>query len=133
MKNETNNTVTPCSCDSAEKYEAAERTVVPAADVFETDDSFIVKLDMPGSSKEGISLNVDSKRMEIRGTVARQTEENKKGVFGEIEHKDYYREFNLGNGIKTDTVSANYEDGVLTVTLPKAEEAKPKQIEVKVQ
>jgi len=130
MENENNKTVVSCNCDTMTKNETSERTVEPVADIYETADSFVVKLDMPGSSKEGISLNVEPGRMEIRGTVALQPRENKIFVFDEIGHKNYYREFNLGKGVDIDAAAANYEDGVLTVTLPKSEAVKPRTINI---
>ncbi len=130
MENENNKTLVSCNCDMETKYEPSERTVEPVADIYETADSFVVKLDMPGSSKEGISLNVEPNRMEIRGPVPLQTQENNKIVFAEIGHNNYYREFNLGKGVDVDAAAANYEDGVLTVTLPKSEADKPRTINI---
>jgi HSP20 family molecular chaperone IbpA len=130
MENENNKTVVSCNCDTMTKNETSERTVEPVADIYETADSFVVKLDMPGSSKEGISLNMEPNRMEIRGSVPLQTQESNKIVFAEIGRKIYYREFNLGKGVDIDAAAANYEDGVLTVTLPKSEAVKPRTINI---
>jgi HSP20 family protein len=130
MENENNKTLVSCNCSEAIQNETSQRTVEPVADIYETADAFVVKLDMPGSSKDGISLSVESNRMEVRGTVALQAQENKNIVFDEIGHKNYYREFNLGNGVDRDSVAAHYEDGVLTVTLPKSENVKPRTISI---
>jgi len=113
------------------KVEEPEVIVTPVADIFETADAFVVKLDMPGVSKETISLNVDPKLLTVRGKIVPFQKEPVKMLFSEIEKKSYMREFNLGTGIKLDEIDAQYEDGVLIITLPKTDEVKAREIQIR--
>jgi HSP20 family protein len=111
--------------------EAPETVVSPVADIFETADAFIVKLDMPGATKESISLNVDPSRLIVHGGILPHHKEQFKLLFSEIGRKKYLREFNLGTGMKLDEIDAQFEDGVLTVTLPKNDEVKAREIHIR--
>jgi HSP20 family protein len=126
-----NNAMMQC-CSGAAAKNQQERTVEPVADIYETADTFVVKLDMPGSSKDEIKLSIEPNRLTVRGAVGAQYGEETNVFISEIGRKQYVREFHLGNGVNHDAIDAQYENGVLTITLPKAEEAKSKQIEVKV-
>lgn len=114
----------------AKRTEYLNVIVAPLADVYETDDVFVVKLDMPGTTKEEISLSISSSRLDIRGTVGAILAENAGIILSEIGKKTYQRVFNLGDGIDRDRITAVYEDGILTITLGKTEEAKPRNIQV---
>jgi len=108
--------------------EEPERIVVPAADIFESADAFVIKLDMPGVEKESMSVMVDSARIVLRGSVKPVQKEQSQILYSEIGKKKYQREFNLGSGLNLDQVDAQIQNGVLTITLPKAEEAKARVI-----
>lgn len=110
--------------------ELQESIVSPVADVFETSDSFIAKLDMPGAVKEAISLHIEPDRLSIRGTVTPRTEEGVSMLHNEIGRKRYFREFHLTKGIDINNITAQYENGVLTITLPKTDEVKAKDIPI---
>ncbi len=123
------NAMMQCCSDAATKHQQ-ERTVEPVADIYETADAFVVKLDMPGSSKEEIKLSIEPNRLTVRGTVGAQYGEDAKVFFSEIGRKNYVREFNLGNGVNHDAIDAQYENGVLTITLPKTEHVKAREIQI---
>ncbi len=108
-----------------------ERIVTPVADLFETGDAFIMKLDMPGTAKECIHLSIESDRLAIRASVAVPHPASAHVLFSEIGHKKYLREFNLGDGIDRDKIDALYEDGVLTILLPKTEALRPRTIPIR--
>jgi HSP20 family protein len=110
--------------------EESEMIIYPAADIYETHDAFIVELDMPGVTKESITVTADAQVLSVKSS--RTTDETKRGVFlmNEIGIKKYQREFRLGSGIKLDEINAEYSDGVLLVTLPKADEVKARHIQI---
>ena len=105
----------------------------PAADIAEMENEYLVKLELPGVSKDDVSITVESNILTIRGEKKFEKDE-KKDNFHRIErtYGSFERSFTLPSTIRTDKIDAAYKDGILTVTLPKAEEAKSKQIEVKI-
>jgi len=110
--------------------EESEMIICPASDIFETHDAFIVELDMPGVTKESITVTADAQVLSV--SSSRTTDETERGAFlvNEIGIKKYQREFRLGSGIKLDEINAEYSDGVLLVTLPKADEVKARHIQI---
>jgi HSP20 family protein len=131
MENKKNVALVRACCNAMTKEaEEAEMIVCPAADIFETPDAFIVELDMPGVAKESISVTADAQVLSV--SSSRRTDDTERGAFlvNEIGRKTYQREFHLGSGIKLDEISAEYNDGVLLVTLPKADEVKARHITI---
>jgi HSP20 family protein len=106
-----------------------ERVIVPPVDIFETENEYIVKADMPGVKKENIEITFNDRRLEISGQVG---EESDKGsaTGREFDLLNYYRSFNVGNDIDAGAISAKVENGVLSLKLPKREEVRPRKITV---
>ena len=103
---------------------------VPAVDIYETNDALVLLADMPGVSNDGVEIHLEDNELTIRGKV----KEEKKGhapLYTEYRSGDYFRRFTLSNIIDQDKIEAVMKDGVLKVMLPKAEAAKPRQIQVK--
>lgn len=105
----------------------------PALDAFEDKDKYVVSVELPGIKKEDIHVTVHDGVLTISGE--RKSEKDvKEGTVHRTER--YYGKFSrsvsLPSVVQTDKVAAAYKDGVLSVEIPKAEEAKPKQIEVKI-
>jgi len=113
------------------RTESAERIITPVGDIYETSDAFVVKLDMPGATKESIQLNVEPGSISVRAAVGPFHAERSTILMDEIGRKSYFREFTLGQGISHNDVQAQFEDGVLTITLPKTEESKAREIKIK--
>jgi len=111
--------------------EPAESFVTPIADVYETSEAFIVKLDLPGAAKDSININVEENRLSVKCAVQLVREGTPKLLFGEIRSKTYYREFVLGEGIDHYKTGASFDTGVLTITLPKSESMKAREIPIK--
>ncbi len=86
--------------------------------------------DLPGVSKENLNVRVDNKML----TIQAKAEDAIPGdpIYREFELGGFFRQFELGEEIDTQRINAELKHGVMTLTLPKAEKAKPKQIEVKV-
>ena len=104
----------------------------PAVDLYEDKDSFIVKAELPGMEKKNIDVSLHDGALTISGE--RRHEERKEGATHRTErfYGKFQRTVTLPTKVEGDKVKANYKDGILTISLPKAEEAKPKQIEVQV-
>lgn len=104
----------------------------PAIDISEDQNHISVKADLPGLRKEDIQVSLDNNILTIRGE--RKTEQDKKEKNYHRVERSYgvfERSFNLGSSVDGAKVNAVYNDGVLEITIPKSEAAKPKQIEVK--
>lgn len=105
----------------------------PALDVYEDKDSFVVKAEIPGMKKEDIDVSLHDGSLSISGErKSEQQSENAQTHRTERFFGRFQRTVNLPAPVAADKVSGQYKDGILTVTLPKAEEAKPKQIDVQV-
>lgn len=117
----------------AEGTEKRMGTWVPAVDIDENENEYVVHADLPGIPKKDINVSVDNGMLTLSGE---RKEEHKEGKGANRRVERYYgsftRSFTLPGSVDTEKVKAAYKDGVLSVTLPKREEAKPKQISVKV-
>lgn len=115
----------------ARRSETMERFITPVADIYETADAFVVKLDMPGATKDSISVGVEPGNLTAKGVVGEYHGQNSDLLLSEIGRRSYYREFNLTEGIDHKDVEAEFEDGVLTIRLPKSEKMRTKEIPIK--
>lgn len=117
---------------SLPEFWTGEREWVPAFDVSETEDKVIVKAELPGMNVKDIDITLTDGLLTIKGERNLE-KEDKKENYHRIERQfgSFSRSLNLGANVEAEAIDANYKDGVLTVTLPKAEENKPKRIEVK--
>jgi HSP20 family protein len=105
----------------------------PAVDIAEHENEYLVKVELPGVSKDDVKITMQENILTIRGEK-KQEKETKESNLHRVERSygSFQRSFTLPTTVKSDKIEASYKDGILSVTLPKAEEAKPKQIEVKV-
>lgn len=105
----------------------------PEVDVEETADAIVLRADLPGMSKKDMRISVENNRLTISGERKSKHSENGKN-FHRIErtYGSFCRSFALPATVLGDRVEATYRDGVLEVTVPKAEEVKPREIEVQV-
>lgn len=103
-------------------------------DLFRDGDNFIVKIDLPGVNAESIDIDVDDRTLTVRAEREQQemttTGENNRWVSRERSFGSYARQLTLGPGLNLSNISADYSDGVLTLTIPVAEEAKPRKVKV---
>jgi HSP20 family protein len=106
----------------------------PALDVFEDKDTLTVKVELPGLKKEDIQISLHDGSLSISGErkSEKKVEENAEVYRAERFFGRFQRTVTLPTPVNGDKVKAQYKDGILTVTLPKTEEAKPKQIDVSV-
>ena len=104
----------------------------PRVDVSETEDAYVVHADLPGIDRKDISVTLKENVLRIEGEKKRTSEEDKGFYRSERAFGRFSRSFRLPSALDADKISASYKEGVLSLTIPKAEVAKPKQIEVKV-
>ena len=112
-------------------FESPMQAWAPALDVHEDKDGYTIRVELPGMKREDIEVSIQDNALIISGE--RKSEPTKEDV--EVHRQERYfgkfsRALTLPTAVAGDKVKANYKDGILTVTLPKAEEAKPKQITV---
>ena len=105
----------------------------PLVDVTENDHSYLLNVELPGVSRNDVKIVVQDNQLTIRGEK-KQEKESKNSNTHRVERSygSFQRTFTLPTTVKAEKIEANYNDGVLTITVPKAEEAKAKEIEVKV-
>ncbi|MCG3147653.1 MAG: Spore protein SP21 [Verrucomicrobiae bacterium] len=112
---------------------AFETAFAPALDVVEAKDDFLVKVDLPGLNKEDVSVTIQDNFLTIKGERKHEAEKKETNFYHrERVHGVFSRTIELPTRVEASKVSANFRDGVLHVTLPKSEEAKPKEIKVSV-
>ena len=106
---------------------------VPLTDVAEDNDNYYLKADLPGIKKEDVKISYSDGSLSISGERS-QEKETKDKKFHRIERSygKYYRSFSIPKEIKEDKIKAEFTDGQLNITIPKAEEVKPKEINIKV-
>jgi len=103
----------------------------PDVDIKETDKEIQINADLPGMKMEDIDVSVDEDQLIIKGERKEEKEEKDKDyVRVERSYGSFYRSFNIGVPVKPDQIKATYKDGVLEITLPKAEAKKPKKIAI---
>jgi HSP20 family protein len=106
------------------------RVFIPAVDIFETPQALVLVADMPGVAGDRVSIDLKENLLTIFGQV-KPPAEKQVLLAQEYAIGDYYREFQVGELIDKNKIEAKVNNGVLTLTLPKAEKAKPRRIEVK--
>jgi HSP20 family protein len=119
---------------SKEDDNAYENAVwMPLTDIYEDKDKYSMKLDLPGIKKEDVKISFVDGKLSISGERFQESE-HKESKCHRIERSfgRYYRSFNLPEHVQSEKINAEFKDGQLTISVPKAEEAKPKEIEIKV-
>jgi HSP20 family molecular chaperone IbpA len=107
-----------------------ERYMAPPVDIYETLDGLVVMADLPGVTQEDLDVRVENNILTIRGRSRHIAPSDP--IYREHELINFFRQFELGEKIDQSKISAELKYGVLTLTLPKAEEAKPRKIAVKI-
>ena len=104
-------------------------TVIPSVDIYENNDELLLYADMPGVTKEDMTINLENGKLSIAGVRRVTTEGTPQFIeFGPVEFR---RTFSVPQGIDTTKVNAELKEGVLRLHLPKTDAVKPKHIEIK--
>jgi HSP20 family molecular chaperone IbpA len=106
------------------------RIYVPPTDIFETEQALTIVAEMPGVEKAKVDVSVEDGVLTIQGQIDFSKYQDLRPVYTEYNVGHYRRSFSLSNRIDQNRISAEMNDGVLTLVLPKAEEAKPRRISV---
>jgi len=105
----------------------------PAVDIFETPDSIVMKAELPGVSRDNIDIQVQDNTLTLKGERKSEHEVKEENYLRvERSYGAFQRTFNLPTGVQQGKIRAVFKDGVLEVTMPKAEEAKPTQVKIDV-
>src|SRR2546423_5026735 len=105
----------------------------PAVDIYEGEHELVVKADLPDIRPEELDIRVENNILTIRGERKFEKKVDEKNYLRvERSYGSFARSFALANTVNSEAINADYKDGVLTLTIPKREEAKPKQIKVSV-
>jgi HSP20 family protein len=113
-----------------EETRSQEHYLMPPVDIYENADGLVVKADLPGVGKDGLDVRVENNLLTIRGKAQHIALGDP--VYREYELINFFRQFELNERVDQEKISADLKHGVLTLNLPKAEEAKPKKIDVRV-
>ncbi len=106
------------------------RVFLPVTDIFETEHGLTVMLEMPGVDKEGFDIRVENDILTIEGRVDFSKYDGLRPLYTEYNVGNYARSFQLSNKIAQEGISAELNDGVIRLVLPKAEKAKPRKIKI---
>ena len=109
------------------------RPWAPAVDIYETENELVLKADLPDVELKDIDVRVENQTLTISGERKFEKNDSTKGYHRiERSYGTFVRSFSLPNSFDTETIGAEYKNGVLSVTLPKKETAKPRQVKVEV-
>jgi HSP20 family molecular chaperone IbpA len=123
---------TPATTGGEQQQRMPSRPVfMPPADIYETKDSIVVMAEMPGVPTDGVDITLERRVLTIRGRCATNEHSGYQRVYSEYTDGDYERVFTLSDNIDRDRIEATLRDGVLHLTLPKAEAARARKIELK--
>jgi len=117
---------------AADREAAGEASaLLPPVDIVEDENGITLKADLPGVSKENLSIRVDGDTLTIEGGVSLGESQRLEAVYAEVGVARYRRSFVLGRDLDTEGIDAAIRQGVLTLRVPKREQAKPRGIAVK--
>ena len=116
--------------DKKEEATVPSRVFLPTTDIYETEDALNVIMEMPGVEKNNVDLAVEDNVLKVFGRIEFSKYEGLQPVYTEYNVGHYARSFRLSSKIDQSKIRAEMKDGVLSLVLPKAEEAKPRVISV---
>jgi len=117
--------------ESRDRQQPQQRAVVPPVDVFENEASITLLADLPGVQREQLHIRVDGDTLVLEATAQAAGPENMELVYGEAQCPAYRRQFTLSRELDTGRIEAQLRDGVLRLSIPKSEAARPRRIEVR--
>ena len=125
-----NATLTTCTTNpNCREHEV--RTVRPKADVFQTDDAWLITLDLPGADETTTEISIEKDVLTIKASALEMTPEGFEKVHTEFAPRQFERAFRLPDEVDRSAIDATVKNGVLHLTLPKSPETKPHQVVVK--
>lgn len=114
------------------EWRLSERFERPAIDAYTTAEAFVVKIAVPGLKADDVQTTITGDVLTVEGKFREETKREEQGyIYRELSRGDLRRSIRLPAGLDTEAAEGAYGDGILTVTIPKVEEAKPREIKVK--
>jgi|SRR6185295_1481893 len=117
--------------NNRETTAAESPAMIPAVDVLENENGITVRADLPGVSRESLHIRVDGETLTVEGQVNLGEVKDLEPVYAEIRTAQYKRSFVLSRDLDTSKIDAKMKNGVLTLTVPKLEQARPRRIPVR--
>ncbi len=103
----------------------------PESDIFESDNNYLVKVDLPGVTKDNLTIELKNETLTVNASTEQSTPEGYRSLRSERQNRiEFSRTFQLGSGIDGQNIEAKFSDGVLTLTIPKSEKSLPRLIEI---
>lgn len=124
----TNSDIAPAAPAGQAACAERIRYIAPAVSIYEDAEGYTLEAEMPGVSKEGVQITVDNGELVFTGTKAPRPQGAR--IHGETTRADYRRVFDLDPAVETDRIAARIDQGVLILSLPKAQDKKPRRIHV---
>lgn len=117
---------------SSDQDESSSAVWAPRVDLAESENAYHIHVDLPGMTRDDLKINYQDGQLTISGQRREELSEEK-GEYVRVERTfgNFYRSFKLPKTVNADDITATYENGVLEIEVPKAEETKPRQIEIK--
>ena len=103
----------------------------PALDIYETLEGLVLEADLPGVLPNHLEIRVEDNVLHLYGKVTWPVATEARMLHEEVREEDFYRSFILSDEVETEQITADFSEGVLKLTLPKAPKAKPRKIEVR--
>jgi HSP20 family protein len=116
---------------AAQRAQSAEAPIRPPVDIWEDKNGITLCADMPGVSKDRLSLRIDGNNLIVEGQVQLELSEKAEALYADVRSSLYRRTFSLSGELETGKIEATLKDGVLTVHIPKRAEHRPRKIEVR--
>jgi len=116
---------------SKEEKTVPARYYIPNTDIYETDEALTVVMEMPGVDRDGVDVKLENDVLSVDGQIDFSKYDGLEPVYAEYNVGHYTRSFTLSNRVDQDKISAQLNDGVLTLTLKKVKEAVPRRIAIK--
>jgi len=117
--------------DNSAPQAEAEASLLPLVDIYEDASGFTLRADLPGVSRERLSIQVDGNDLTIEGDATIDMPEDMDAIYADVASTHYRRRFTLSSELATDQIDAKMNDGVLTLKIPKRAELQPRKIEVR--
>jgi len=114
-------------------YNREECVIVPPVDIYENENEYVLKADMPGVEKENLEVSLNNNELTVNGTVDGTDANGVEPKYREFLLHNFHRAFQVSEAVNANAIRANLDNGVLTITLPKSEAVKPKKIQITVE
>jgi HSP20 family protein len=114
--------------EAREETRSRQQYLTPAVDIFETEEALVLMADLPGLDKNAVEIHIEKGILTIEGRPEKKNAGEQ--IYREFVAGPYFRQFRIPDSVDPGKAAADFKNGVLTLTLPRAEKAKPRKIEI---